>query len=81
MGRNTSRKTLIGKTLMPIFDCISRKEISKIENYILGKACFSIDFLVYEDFFYKMKACVLFENKVDAKIFRAKIEKMIFMKI
>lgn len=78
MGANASGKTSIGKALMSIFNFISKKEVSRIEGYTLHKgkpSCFSIDFLVDEDYLYRVEGCILFEKKVDVKVSKAKIAK------
>ena len=78
MGANASGKTSIGKALMSIFNFISKKEVSRIEAYILDKkkpSCFSIDFLINEDYLYRVEGCILFEEKTDVKVFKSKINK------
>ncbi len=78
MGANASGKTSIGKALMSIFNFLSKKEISRVEQYIREKekeAYFSIDFLVNEEKLYRVECKILFEKTVDLEVYSSKILK------
>ncbi|MEG0266667.1 MAG: ATP-binding protein [Bacilli bacterium] len=78
MGANASGKTSIGKIIMYIFNFISKKEISNIEKIINDKsksAYFSIDFLINDDYLYRINCTTLFEENVSLEIYKTKIGK------
>lgn len=78
MGANASGKTSIGKVMLSIVNFLDKKEANRIEKDITNpkkKSFFSIDFLVDENFLYRVNCFVLKDKTIDLKIYRSTIAK------
>lgn len=76
MGSNASGKTSIGKAIMAILNFISKKEIEKISPYIKKReetSLFSIDFLVDENYLYRVDCEISAEDKVRVETYSSEI--------
>ena len=78
MGANASGKTSLGKALMDIFNFIERQSIKPIQDDIFDKtklAQFSIDFIVDNEYLYRIHSVFSFTNLEALDVFRCKILK------
>ena len=78
MGANASGKTSLGKALMSIFNFIERHSIKSIQDKIFDKtktAQFSIDFIVDNEYLYRIHSVFSSTNLELLDVFRCKILK------
>lgn len=78
MGANASGKTILGKAMMEIFNILGRKELNLFSNEICNikkPASFEIDFVLNDDYLYRVYYEVFEEEVVKLEIKRSYIRK------